>query len=315
MATTYQSCVNAQAVVPTPLCSLETQIDMEAEESKMIDAIDSHAELNVLVTYFRKNGIKSRMFGSATWLLGANQLGDHDVDIIIEKSEKLNSDNINETIRAILPDVVISAVKFVEDEYSHDVENEFSSHYELSTKNTKFDLLITSSIVDKFVNHMADIDNGMLIFDLITNKFDVGCYVYSDVYGKNVSIKPLTPQYVMSINRNKIITMKHLIRVTDQTTYVRTHFTRLMRYIKNGFILHNTDEKVLRVILMLFMHSFCIESRIDNPKYKNMFVENCLSDDQTYQLVTQYFEDYKKIISEKNRNLRNCRLFDCVSIV
>jgi len=228
------------------------------------------------------------LFGSATWRLPINQFDNtHDLDFLIDERDKSRIINlISKQSKLMRIDCKIKKISQIKSYYTIFA----SQHILVILNNLKIDLIVTTDIKQSIQN-ICDFDNGMLIYNLKTNNYEIGgMQAYPEIK------RDITVEYLLDICASRKIATKYITKYGGKPTA----FYRIVKMARYGFT-YNVDE-----IWYLVMNSLkeSIYFKNDYPKIistqtithaNNLFYEQCLKND-AYQLAKQC---YYKSVDEK----------------
>lgn len=246
----------------------------------------------------------SYLFGSATWRLELDEFDEtkNDIDLVLDAK-------------------YIAADKEFIIDLCHTLSLEMTK-YELVGKNTnygyicisgdiqhaivvingclKFDLIYTD-FVDKFIDQLADVDIGMLIYSFSASKYIVG--------GQPST---LTVDKIFECAREKKIT------VSTSCQYIQTSLSRLIKLLGKGFTIDSDtqDSELAQTIMTIFCRSFYLPSdhQYDLEKCPSYYFHDLCTcrkndlkfvDDDTYKLIKKFYLMYIALYDRMSPNLNH----------
>lgn len=239
--------------------------------------------VNIFVDYLRKKIRPAYLFGSASWRLVLGEFDEtkNDIDFL------LHVDDIDADKQFIINICEMLSIELTE--YKNMSENSYgnSRNYRVILNgNFRIDLVYAVISIDEFIRQMADVDIGMLIYNLHTNQHMVGGTGYI-----------VTLKKIFSIARTKKMSLLYLAWYTDKTIKM----SRIVKLMDHGF---NFDPKYFGFeIIKSFLKSFYIPISYENLKcqvplaqicmctirqYDKNFQEMCMND-KIYQFVKDVY--------------------------
>jgi hypothetical protein len=255
--------------------------DKVSESRKIVSAV------NMLVHLLKNLEATAYLFGSATWRLPTNQFDEgHDLDFLIDINYEKKFMDVYDfycrynNIKYSYEEIVNFESMYVQN-LNKANDCTITKHIRLTLNKTfGIDLIFTSDIKKSILN-INDIDNGLLIYNLSTDKYEVA--------GLPTDI---SVQYLLDICSSRKITTKY-IKKYSQTD---TTFCRIIKMIKYGFT-YDIDEIYDIALSSLVTSQFFkldyfgksyLSAKTQITRTNRIFYNHCLTS-QAYEFVKQCY--------------------------
>lgn len=217
----------------------------------LLTTLDKYSPVKKIYEFLKLNQIPSYLFGSCTWRLPFNSQENHDFDIMIKHDY---IDVFNKFITTSEDNVYYLADSKKLVQYGEKI------HYELTIETLHCDIIFTENL-NQFKTHMSDIDNGMLLYNILEDKYE--------------TIEPLTVDYIENLCINNKIATKYINN--KKCAKPSFNFNRFNKYLTYGFT-YDADL-IAPVVGNYFLNQFWTKQFDKNRMTvrKQIFSEKCIN--------------------------------------
>jgi len=217
--------------------------------------------VNIFVDYLRKKIRPAYLSGSASWRLVLGEFDEtkNDLDFL------LHVDDIDADKQFIINLCEMLSIELTEYKNMGELSYSNSHHFRITLNGYfKIDLIYAVSTAE-FIYNMADVDIGMLFYNLHTNQHMVG--------GNGFIV---SQKKIFSIAKSKDMSLLYLASHQDRTIKM----SRIVKLIDHGF---KFDPKCFSIeIIKSFLKSFYIPFGYENLKCQVPLVQICMCTSRQY---------------------------------